>query len=97
MQKPPVAPRLRRGARLASLVGALLTGGGLLLAVTAAFFQASSQPWLQATPLVLEIAAACKAKPSRQDRDDCLRTLVARRSGGSDGLAQVARLQPAAP
>jgi hypothetical protein len=95
MYQPPPVPRLRPGARVASIVGALLTGGGVLLAVVGAFFQASSQPWLQPTPQVLEIAAACKAKPSRRDQDDCLRTLVARRTGDGAGRDQMAKAQPA--
>lgn len=96
MHPPRAVPRLRPGARLASLVGAALTGGGVLLAVVGVFFQASSQPWLQASPQVLEIAAACKAKPLRRDQDDCLRTLVARRTGDDAGRDQLAKAQPAA-
>ena len=57
-----------------------------MLAVAAAFFNASSQPWLQSTPQVLEIAAACQAKPTRPDREACLQTLVATRGNAAAGL-----------
>lgn len=86
MPKTSSMPGLRRGARLASLLGGLLTGGGVLLAVTAAFFNVSSQPWLQPTPQVLEIAAACQAKPLRADREACVQILVASRSGPGPAL-----------
>ncbi|MCA0241957.1 MAG: hypothetical protein LCI02_13960 [Proteobacteria bacterium] len=76
-----LAPR----ARLTSAVGSLLVGSGIVVAVSAAFFQAAADPWLLPTPQVLEIAAACRAKPQRRDQDECLRTLVASRSGERAG------------
>ena len=83
------APR----ARLAGALGALLVGGGVVVAVAGAFFQAASDPWLLPTPPVLEIAAACRAKPQRQEREACIRTLVASRGGVRPG-DRLARGQP---
>lgn len=79
-------------ARLTSACGALLVGSGIVVAVAGAFFQAASDPWLLPTPQVLEIAAACRAKPQRHDQDQCLRTLVASRSARAG--ERVARNQP---
>jgi hypothetical protein len=83
-----LAPR----TRLTSAFGALLVGSGVVVAVAGAFFQAAADPWLLPTPQVLEIAAACRAKPQRRDQDDCLRTLVASRSART--AEQVARSAP---
>ncbi|MFT3818490.1 MAG: hypothetical protein QM750_12780 [Rubrivivax sp.] len=83
-----LAPR----ARLASALGALLVGSGVVVAVAGAFFQAAADPWLLPAPQVLEIAAACRAKPQRRDQDECLRTLVASRSARAG--ERVARNRP---
>ena len=80
-------------ARLTSACGALLVGSGIVVAVAGAFFQAASDPWLLPTPPVLEIAAACRAKPQRQEREACIRTLVASRGGVRPG-DRLARGQP---
>ncbi len=85
-----LAPR----ARLASAVGALLVGSGIVAAVATVFFQAAADPWLLPTPQVLEIAAACRAKPQRRDQDACLHTLVVSRSAGAAEHVAHGELRP---
>lgn len=72
--------QLSAARRCAGAAGALLTSGGLLAALLGLFFQASSQPWLQPTPDVLQLAAGCQARPLRAERSVCLQQLLAQRA-----------------
>jgi hypothetical protein len=70
-------PRARR--RWIGALAAVLASGGLMTAVLAVFFTASSQPWLLPTADVLEAAADCRALRGRAEQDACLSRLVATR------------------
>ena len=87
-------PRQSSKSRWAAAVGALITSTGLLTALVGAFSSVSSQPWLQPTPEVLELAAACKAKPARAEQAACLRQLVAQRSAVPSRDARLATTAP---
>jgi len=88
------------GQRWAGLAGAAITSVGLLAALLGLFFQASSQPWLQPTPEVLQLAADCQARPARAEQGACLQRLVAQRTAppsSAPTLTRLARLDAVPP
>ena len=63
--------------RAVCAAGSLAVTGVLMAALLGLFHQASPTRWLQATPELMELAAACRRLPGRADRLQCTRAVVA--------------------
>jgi hypothetical protein len=82
---------LSPGARLASIAGAAVCAAGLNLGLLGLFDQASSAPWLNPTPQLLQAQAQCDALASRNAREDCTQALLARAQAPGLRTAQAQR------
>lgn len=84
----------RLAPRAALFSAAFAVSSGLMLALGAAFDQASSSAWLHDSPQARLALAQCEAQHRRAAQHDCLRAVVARAQARDAGAAALIVLAP---
>lgn len=71
----------------------MLCASSVLGSLLLVFAQASSEPWLQPTPALLQAVERCRQGPERAGREACVRAVLAK-AAAEAGTLRVAQLAP---
>ena len=80
--------------RSALVAASFVATSSLMLTIGAVFHGASSQPWLRDSPQARAAVARCAALVHRNDRLDCMHTVIAQARQRDNGTTRVAAVRP---